>query len=43
MKIIADTPTLYSPVEGRAMDVTIVPACTIIGEKVYRDYEDIGF
>lgn len=43
MKIIADTPTLYSPEEGRAMDVTIVPACTIIGEKVYRDYEDIGF
>ncbi len=41
MRIIADTPTLYSPEEGRAKGLTIVPACTIIGEDVYRDFEDI--
>lgn len=43
MRIIADTPTLYAPEEGRSMGVTIIPACTIIGENVYRDYQDIGF
>lgn len=42
MKIIADSPTLYSPAEGKALGVTIIPACTIIGEEVYRDYEDIS-
>ena len=41
MKIIADTPTLYSPAEGRELGISIIPACTIIGDKVYRDYEDI--
>ena len=42
MKIIADTPTLYSPAEGRALGISIIPACTIIGEQAYRDYEDIS-
>jgi DegV family protein with EDD domain len=42
MKIIADTPTLYSPEEGRELNLTIVPACTIIGDKVYKDFEDIN-
>lgn len=42
MKIIADTPTLYSPEEGKALGLAIIPACTIIGEKVYRDFEDIS-
>ena len=42
MKIIADTPTLYSPAEGRTLGITIIPACTIIDDQVYRDYEDIS-
>jgi len=42
MRIIADTPTLYTPEEGRACGLTVIPACTIVGENVYRDYEDIG-
>lgn len=41
MKIIADTPTLYSTEEGKANGLTIIPACTIIGDDVYRDFEDI--
>lgn len=41
MRIIADTPTLYSPEEGRALDLSIIPACTIIDGCAYRDYEDI--
>jgi len=42
MRIIADTPTLFSPEEARACGITIIPACTIIDDRVYRDYEDIG-
>lgn len=42
MKIIADTPTLYSPEEARVLGLTIIPACTIIGDDVYRDYQDIS-
>lgn len=41
MKIIADTPTLYSPQEGKALGITVIPACTIIEGTVYRDFEDI--
>ena len=41
MKIIADTPTLYSPEEGNALGLTIIPSCTIIDGKVYKDFEDI--
>lgn len=42
MRIIADTPTLYSPKEGSELGLTIIPACTIIGDEVYRDFEDIS-
>lgn len=42
MKIIADTPTLYSPQDGKELGVTIIPACTIIDGEVYRDFEDIS-
>ena len=41
MKIISDTPCMYAPAEGRAMDLSIIPACTIIDNEVYRDLEDI--
>ena len=41
MKIIADTPTLYSPEEGNALGLKIIPSCTIIDGKVYKDFEDI--
>ena len=42
MKIIADTPTLYSPQEGQDLGITVIPACTIIDGTVYRDFEDIS-
>ena len=42
MKIIADTPTLYSPREGEKCGIKIIPACTIINNKVYKDFEDIS-
>ena len=42
MKIIADTPTLYSPKEGEEIGIKIIPACTIIDNEVYKDYEDIS-
>ena len=41
MRIIADTPTLFSPEEGQKMGLTIIPACTLIGDEIYRDLEDI--
>lgn len=41
MKIIADTTTLYSPQEGEEYGIKIIPACTIINDKVYKDFEDI--
>lgn len=42
MKIIADTPTLYSPKEGNDLGITVIPSCTIIDGNVYKDYEDIS-
>lgn len=42
MKIIADTPTLYSPKEGKDLGITVIPSCTIIDGNVYKDYEDIS-
>lgn len=41
MKIIADTPTLYSPKEGEENGIKIIPACTIIDNKAYKDFEEI--
>ena len=42
MRIIADSPALYTPEEGREVGITVVPTCTIIDGEVYRDYEDIN-
>ena len=41
MKIIADTPCLYTPEEGRSINLSVIPSCTIIDNEVYRDWEDI--
>ena len=41
MKIIADTPCMYTPAEGRSMNLVVIPSCTIIDNEVYRDWEDI--
>lgn len=41
MRIITDTAALYTPEEGRALGVTVIPACTIIGDEVYRDHKDV--
>lgn len=42
MKIITDTPTLYSPKEGKELGLIVIPACTIIDDEVYRDFQDIS-
>ena len=42
MKIVSDTASLFSPLEGRDAGISIVPACVIHGDQVYRDYEDIS-
>lgn len=42
MRIIADTSALYTPAEGENMGLTMIPACVIIGDKAYKDYEDIS-
>ena len=41
MRIVSDTATLYSPEEGRKMDVKILPVYINIDGVEYRDYEDI--
>ena len=41
MRIISDTSTLYSPEEGKALGVHIIPASIIYRDKAYRDYIDI--
>lgn len=41
MKIVTDTAGLFSPAQGRALDLRVVPACVIIDDRVYRDYEDL--
>ncbi len=42
MHIISDTASLISPKEGAQMGVSIIPACAIVGDQIYRDYEDIS-
>lgn len=42
MKIVTDTASLFSPLEGRVAGITVVPACVIHNDQVYRDYEDIS-
>ncbi len=42
MHIISDTASLISPAEGAQMGVSIIPACAIIGDQIYRDYEDVS-
>jgi len=41
MKIIADTATLYSPEEGEALGMTVIPVCVTINGQTYRDYAEI--
>ena len=41
MKIVTDTASLFSPAEGKAAGISVVPACVINKDLVYRDYEDI--
>ena len=42
MKIVSDTASLFSVSEGKETGVSIVPACVINKDQVYRDYEDIS-
>ena len=42
MRIVTDTASLFSPEEGRALGVEVVPACAVIDGQVYRDFEDIS-
>lgn len=42
MKIVADTATLYSPNEGEAMGITVIPVCVLMNNQTFRDYEEIS-
>lgn len=42
MKIVADTSTLYSPEEGRAIDLTVLPLSVTVNGKTYVEYVDIN-
>lgn len=41
MIIITDTPSLYSPETAEKDGLIVIPACTVLSDKAYRDYEDI--
>ncbi len=41
MKIIVDSATLFSPEEGKKLDMTVIPVSVAIDGKSYRDYEEI--
>ncbi|MBP3701389.1 MAG: DegV family protein [Lachnospiraceae bacterium] len=42
MKIVTDSASLFSPEEGKALGIEVVPACAVINGEVYRDFEDIS-
>ena len=42
MRIVTDSASLFSPEEGRALGIDVVPACAVIDGQVYRDFEDIS-
>ncbi len=42
MRIIADTATLLSPEEGKALGLTIVPVSVAINGTTYKDYAEIS-
>ena len=41
MKILTDTPSLFSPVNGESGGLIVIPACCVISDTPYRDIEDI--
>lgn len=41
MKIVADTSTLLTPEEGRALGASIIPVGVVVNGEVYRDMEEI--
>lgn len=41
MRIVVDSPALYTPEEGQRLGITVVPSCTLMGGKAYKDYVDI--
>ncbi|MBR3841436.1 MAG: DegV family protein [Erysipelotrichales bacterium] len=41
MKIVADTSTLYSPTEGKTIDLTVLPLSVTVNGKTYTEYVDI--
>ena len=42
MKIVTDTASLFSPAEGKELNIAVVPTCIIHGDKAYRDFEEIS-
>lgn len=42
MKIVTDTASLFSPLDAGVLNLSVVPACVIHGDKVYKDYEEIS-
>ena len=41
MKIITDTSTLYSPVQGQEINLTVLPLSVTVNGKTYKEYVDI--
>ncbi|MBR4036009.1 MAG: DegV family protein [Oscillospiraceae bacterium] len=42
VKITTDTTSMYTPAEGKAMGIDLVPMTLIAGEKFYREIEEIN-
>lgn len=41
MIIMTDTPSLFSPADIENSGLVVIPACTIIDNRAYKDFEDI--
>lgn len=41
MKVVADTSTLYTPEEGKAINLTVLPLSVTVNGKTYVEYVDI--
>lgn len=42
MRIITDTASLFTPEEGQKLGIIVIPACVLIGDRAYKDFEDIS-
>lgn len=42
MKIVTDSPSLFTPAEADRLGIAVVPACAIVDGRAYRDHLDIS-